>query len=54
MSKRSNPTPADSIPEWRESFPEPNTIPDGWDLSGSKEDPCTVSDESTVETDTDS
>ena len=32
-----NPTPSDeyvnSRPEWYEGFPEPRTIPNGWDLS---------------------
>jgi hypothetical protein len=23
-----------SLPEWHEPFPKPQTIPDGWDLSG--------------------
>jgi len=29
------PTPIpDDFPEWHEPFPEPQTIPAGWDLSG--------------------
>jgi hypothetical protein len=26
-------TTDDSLPDWHEPFPEPNTIPDGWDVS---------------------
>lgn len=29
----------DLLPEWREPFPHPQTIPSGWDLSGSIPDP---------------
>jgi hypothetical protein len=36
-----SPIPGDtfsnSYPEWYEGFPEPQTIPSGWDLSGLKE-----------------
>jgi uncharacterized protein YbdZ (MbtH family) len=28
-----NITPIETTPEWHEAFPEPNTIPAGWDLS---------------------
>ena len=27
-----NPNP-DPMPDWRDPFPEPNTIPGGWDVS---------------------
>ena len=26
--------PEEPLPEWHEPFPEPQTIPSGWDLSG--------------------
>ena len=28
----------DALPEWHEPFPEPQTIPSGWDLSGLQTD----------------
>ena len=33
MTPSSNPNP-DSMPDWRDPFAEPNTIPGGWDVSG--------------------
>ena len=27
------PPPADHLPEWYDPFPEPQTVPSGWDLS---------------------
>ena len=27
------PQPADHLPEWYDPFPEPQTMPNGWDLS---------------------
>jgi len=32
MTPSSNPNP-DSMPDWRDPFAEPNTIPGGWDVS---------------------
>jgi len=29
----------DALPEWHDPFPEPNTIPAGWDLSESNLQP---------------
>ena len=26
--------PEEPLPEWHEPFPEPQTIPSGWDVSG--------------------
>ncbi len=26
-------TPTEQLPDWHEPFPEPNTMPSGWDLS---------------------
>ena len=33
MTPSSNLNP-DSMPDWRDPFAEPNTIPGGWDVSG--------------------
>jgi hypothetical protein len=33
MTPSSNRDP-DSMPDWRDPFAEPNTIPGGWDVSG--------------------
>ena len=33
MTPSSNPNP-DSMPDWRDPFAEPNTVPGGWDVSG--------------------
>ena len=32
MSENTN-TTIDNKPEWHESFPEPTTFPEGWDVS---------------------
>jgi hypothetical protein len=32
-----------TLPEWHEPFPEPQTIPSGWDLSGILSDAATTS-----------
>jgi len=32
-----------TLPEWHEPFPKPQTIPSGWDMSGLQAEPATAS-----------